>query len=276
MSLSASTQQEFADMEDKENAAIDDFDYEQARFYHEAKKKMETKNVEEATKHYEQQLEDYKAKFEEILMKKKEENEKKYNEEVAAARERLRVRVNDISEEQKRELKELEERWREAREFQKAQIEKTVTTLLTSSQFLARSQKFDEAIEMRDKARALQKRKKHPQIEECDTEYNAQFQEMLLRHEGVLNEIVEQYDELMNLLEEKKEAADKAAEAECSIDNAYGTVEIMDIALTDPEHPETAIPVVQHFSPRAAKMRRQQSQLVADDELEEEEKEKAE
>lgn len=263
-------------MEDKENAAIDDFDYEQARFYHEAKKKMETKNVEEATKHYEQQLEDYKAKFEEILMKKKEENEKKYNEEVAAARERLRVRVNDISEEQKRELKELEERWREAREFQKAQIEKTVTTLLTSSQFLARSQKFDEAIEMRDKARALQKRKKHPQIEECDTEYNAQFQEMLLRHEGVLNEIVEQYDELMNLLEEKKEAADKAAEAECSIDNAYGTVEIMDIALTDPEHPETAIPVVQHFSPRAAKMRRQQSQLVADDELEEEEKEKAE
>ena len=276
MSLSASTQQEFADMEDKENAAIDDFDYEQARFYHEAKRKMETKNVEEATKHYEQQLEDYKAKFEEILMKKKEENENKYNEEVAAARERLRVRINDISEEQKRELKELEERWREAREFQKAQIEKTVTTLLTSSQFLARSQKFDEAIEMRDKARALQKRKKHPQIEECDAEYNAQFQEMLLRHEGVLNEIVEQYDELMNLLEEKKEAADKAAEAECSIDNAYGTVEIMDIALTDPEHPETAIPVVQHFSPRAAKMRRQQSQLVADDELEEEEKEKAE
>ena len=265
----SSTQREFADMDEQEQRAIDDFDYEHAMFIHETKNQMQTTNVEDATRHYEQQLQAYKENYEKILLEKQEENMRRYEADLEAARVRLKQRIHELAEEQKRELKELEERWREARQFQQEQINKTVTTLLQSSQFLARSQKFHEAIEMRDKARALQKQKRHPQIDECDAEYNAQFQEMLQRHEIVLDELVQQHEEFVNLLNEKREAADKAAEAECSIDSAYGTVEIMDMALTDPDHPETAIPVVQHFSPRSAKMRRGRSRIV-EEELEEE------
>lgn len=252
----SSTHQEFASMDAEENAAIEDYNYEQAMFIHNAKNQMQNTNIEDATKHYEAQLQAYKEKFEKILEEKKAENQRVFEEAVDAARARLKDRINDLAAAQQQELRDLEDRWREARDFQKAQIAKTVETLLTSSQFLARSQKFHEAIEMRDKARALEKRKKHPQVEECDAEYNAQFQEMLMRHEAALNELVEQHEELIGLLNDKREAADKAAEAECSIDNAYGTVEIMDMALCDEDHPETAIPVVQHFSPRALRGRR--------------------
>lgn len=246
--------QDFDDLDKQELDAINDYDYETARFLCETRREMRNTNIQDATEHYTQQLEDYNTKFAKLLEEKKARNEENYQRDVEAALQRLEQRIDAMAEAQLRDLKELEGRWREARAYQTAQIEKSVRTLLSSSQLLAKSRRFDEAIEMRDKAREIEGRKKQPKIEECDREFREQFEQTLIRQELAFNELIEQHNELLALLEDKREAADRTAEAECSIDTAYAAVEIMDVALADDKNPDAAIPVVKHFSPRANKV----------------------
>ena len=250
------TNAKFDEIDDDEARAIEEYNYEQAEFLYNSRCVMADAHVDEAKKHYEQQLTNYNNRFAELLEQKRNMNQQKYDSDCSEARERLRQRIDDLSAAQLNELHELEDRWREAREFQRAQIEKTVQTLLSSSQLLAKSHRYQEAIAMRDKARAIQKRQRHPKIDECDADFQEQFKQMLLRHEQAFEELIAQHEALIALFQEKLEAANNTAAAECNIDEAYASVEIMDTALLDTRNQDAAVAVVQHFSPRANKTRR--------------------
>lgn len=251
--MKSSQTEKYDDMDADEAKAIEEYDYEQARFLYNSKCVMKEAHVKEAKVHYEKQLSNYKDKFAELLTQKLQENQEKYDQDCEEARQRLQQRMDELAEAQKGELHELEERWREARAYQKEQINKTVRTLLSSSQLLAKSHRYDEAIDMRDKARALEKRNLHPKIIECDQDFEEQFKQMLLRQEQAFEELINQHEALLDLYREKLAAANNTAKAECQIDEAYASVEIMDTALLDKANPDAAVAVVQHFSPRANK-----------------------
>ncbi|KAK8860200.1 hypothetical protein M9Y10_011864 [Tritrichomonas musculus] len=254
------TNQKFNEIDADEARAIEEYDYEQAQFLYNSRCVMQDAHINEAKNHYEQQLQNYKERFAELLQKKQQENEDKFNHDCDEARQRLQQRIEDLDASQKAELRELEQRWREARNYQQKQVDKTVQTLLSSSQLLAKSHRYQEAIEMRDKARTMQKRHHHPNIDECDEDFQDQFKQMLLRQEQAFEELIAQHEALIDLYREKLEAANNTAEAECQIDEAYMSVEIMDTALLDTRNQDAAVAVVQHFSPRARKSGRRSLQ----------------
>ncbi|OHS97732.1 hypothetical protein TRFO_35975 [Tritrichomonas foetus] len=263
---SADTTAKFDEIDDDEAKAIEEYNYEQAEFLYNSRCVMAEAHITEAKNHYEDQRQKYNDRFLDLLNQKRSQNQEKFEHDCEEARQRLQQRIEDLNASQKDELHELEGRWREARSYQRTQIEKTVETLLSSSQLLAKSHRYQEAIAMRDKARGIQRRQRHPKIDECDADFQEQFKQMLLRHEQAFEELIAQHEALIRLFEEKLEAANNTAEAECHIDEAYASVEIMDTALLDTKNQDAAVPVVQHFSPRANKSRRGlQSSLVLEE-----------
>lgn len=256
-----------ADFDEQEIEAINGYDYEQALFLNQAREELRRTNVADATAHYEEQLEKCSRTYLERLDSKKDENRVQYEQALKEAQERLSERADALEASQMNDLRDLEGRWRAAREQEREQIAQTVETLLSSSQLLASSRHYHEAIEMRDKARALQSRVKHASIEECDSGFRKQFEDTLRRHEQAFAELEAQHVSFTKLLEAKWKAADRTAEAESKIDDAYASVEIMNTALEDDMNPEVAIPVVQHFSPRSKKSpskSRMRSELTED------------
>jgi hypothetical protein len=264
---------DIAEMEEEEGEAIENYDYEKAMFLTAARKELRNTNIQDATAHYERQLEEYTIQFQQLLGRKKAANEEKYQRECKAATDRLQVRIDELAAAQKSDLEDLEKRWREARDEARAQIDKTVQTLLSSSKLLAKSKRFQEAIAIRDKARKIQSRKRHPSIDAVDQDYQDQFGQMLLRHEHAFDEMVARHEALLELFKEKRDTADRTAEGEHTVDGAYAPVEIMDTALCDTKNADVCIPVLQHFSPRAKKpaSRLQKSTSTLDGRNEEEE-----
>ena len=240
------------DMDAQELEAINEYDYEKAMLLYERQNQLRAMNVEEAKEHYEQQMLNRSEELVEILRQRLEENEARFKEDTENARKRLQQRIEDLAAAQNDDMQKLEARWRAAREYQKKQIDKTVETMLSSSQLLAKSRQFQEAIEMRDKARAIEARKKHPSLDQIDAEFKQQFQIMLVRHERAFKELIAQHRDLVRLFEEKLNTANRTAEAECDIGHASSTLKIMNTALADSLNQEAAVPVVQHFSPRSS------------------------
>jgi hypothetical protein len=234
----------------EERAAIQDYDYEKARFLAELRQVVHRSNVEDATAHYEQELDKYNTGLAEILARKKAVNEVRYESELSIEKERLERQVSDLEETQRAELEDLEARWREARAHEKERVEKTVVTLLSSSKALAKSHRFDEAISLRDEARTTQKRVRHPNIDKIDADYENQFRETLLKYEQTFRELIDQHEAFKLLLREKQGVADQTAQSEDRVEAAYGTIEVMDTALGDARHPDVTLPVVKHFSQR--------------------------
>jgi hypothetical protein len=240
----------FNEIDADEQAAIDSYDYEKARFLASARAELRNTNVKDATDHYERELKKYNTHFAKRLSDTKARNQQKYDTDSELAKEQLRTRIDELAELQHTELEALEARWREARSQERDQVSKSIDTLLSSSQLLAKSHRFGEAIAMRDRARAMQKRARHPNIEAVDAEYQEQFRRTLLRHNKALEELLAQHDALLNLLAERRDAADRTAEADLDVKAAYASVEIIDVAMCDEENQDVCIPVVRHFSPR--------------------------
>ena len=240
------------DIDAQELSAIEDYDYEKAMLLHESRLDKRSMNIEDAKGHYEQQMVMQSEELTETLKNRLQANLDKFKQEEENARKRLQQRIEDLAVAQRDDMQKLEARWREAREHQKKQIDNTVETMLASSQLLAKSKEFHKAIEMRDKARAIQARKSHPSIDQIDAEFRAQFQAMLKRHEQAFKELMSQHQDLIQLFEEKLNTANITAEAEFDSKYACSTRQIMDAALGDAENPEAAVPVVQHFSPRSS------------------------
>jgi DNA repair exonuclease SbcCD ATPase subunit len=237
-------------LEVSEQEAIANYDYEQARFIVASRQKLRDENIAEATRHYEQELEEYNRKFSEILSKKKARNQEAYERDLEDAKQRLRKQIAELEAIQKNELNALQKRWQEARSYQQKQICQTVETLLSSSQLLAKAHRFDEAISMRNKAQMTQKRVRHPSIDEIDEDYGGQFKQALARHEQAFQELIKQHEAFKVLLSERQKAADETAQSEDNIEAAYASVEIMDTALFDEKNPDVTLPVLKHFSPR--------------------------
>jgi tetratricopeptide (TPR) repeat protein len=257
------TDAKFKDIEIDEQAAIEAYDYEKAKFLAAAQTNLQNANVEDATHHYEQQLEEYNARLAQLLHDRKATNEQAYQDECAAAKDRLQRRVEELTLLQEGELRALEARWKEARQREHNQIQKTIDTLLSSSQLLAKSHRFQEAIAMRDKARALQKRVRHPGIEAVDADYQEQFGQTLRRHSEAFDELISHHEAFVKLLQERRDAADRTAEADSNVGAAYGSVEVMGVALSDTKNREVTIPVLRRFSPR--KMRNDPIGQLQDD-----------
>jgi ribosomal protein S12 methylthiotransferase accessory factor YcaO len=146
---------------------------------------------------------------------------------------------------------------------------KSASTLLSSSQLLAKSHRFTEAIAMRDKARAMQSRVRHPTIKAIDTEYQEQFRQTLSRHKCTLKDLVAQHEALLKFLAEKRDAANRTAEADSDVRAAYASVEIIDVAMGDDQNQDVCIPVVRHFSPKKSASRSRGSASLRADEEEE-------
>jgi hypothetical protein len=244
----------FREIEVNELAAIADYDYEKARFLATTRAELQTSNVVDATQHYQQQLAEYNNRCQQLLNDKKAANEQHYQEECGAAKRRLQKRVEELALLQEEELRELTGSWKEARRREQVAIEKTIAGLLSSSQLLAKSHRFQEAITMRDRARALEKSPTHPEIEIVDKDYKAQFERTLTRHEHAFSELTSQHEAFVKLLQEKRAVADRTAEAESGIGAAYGSVEVMGVVLGDRKNRDVALPIVKHFSPRTLKI----------------------
>jgi hypothetical protein len=241
---------DYGSLEKDEAAAIQSYDYEKARFLAESCRDLRAANVQDARAHYERELERYNTVFSEILADKKARHRAAYEDAVSKATENLRSQILQLAEVQKQELQELEARWKNARRFQLRGVQKKVATLLSSSQLLAQSHRFEAAISMRDSARATEKRSRHPSIDAVDDDYTGQFKQTLERHKQEFAELIEQHKALKLLLSERRRVADEIAEAEDDVEAANASVEIMDTALRDRNNREVAVPVVRHFSPR--------------------------
>jgi hypothetical protein len=244
---------DYVEIDRDEMIAIRNYDYEKAMFLAAAREEMQQSSLEEVTRHYQHELDAHNAKLLEELSAKKVLNATRFREDCQEALDNLRTVIDEMAASQRQELDDLAKQWNEARDFHQKQIQTAVDALLASSQRIAEARKYQEAIELRDKARALERKKRHPRIEDCDRDFECQFQDMLQRHELAFDELIAQHDAMLRLLNEKKVSADKVAEAESMIGEAFATVDIIDAALCDKKNADITLPIVKHFSPRAAK-----------------------
>jgi hypothetical protein len=240
----------YSSLDADEDQAIMNYDYEKARFIVDSREQIRNTNVEDATRHYDQELVEYNRKISDILAKKKAINQTTHDAEIAWAKSRLRQQIVELAEVQKKELCALETRWREAREYERGQVAQTVVRLLSSSRLLAKSHRFEEAISMRDRARSTEKRVRHASLDEVDAGYSEQFEQLLVRYKQSFQELIDQHNAYKRLLVQKRKLADQTAESEDDVEAAYAPVEIMDAALCDGKNPDVAVTVLQHFSPR--------------------------
>jgi hypothetical protein len=237
----------------EEQNAIEEFDYERAQFLFEVRRTHRNSVVRDVTNHYEEELDKYNRDCATILARKMAENQLQYENDLAKEKERLDKQISDIAEEQKDELRKLEERWKEAQAAQRKQIDTTIRALLDSAQVMAKSHRFDEAISLRDTARDTQKRERHPSIDAINTDYQNQFREALARHGSAFQEVIDEHVAFTKVLKERQNVADRTAEAENRCHTTHGVVAVMECALGDQKHPTVAAPVLRHFSPRRNK-----------------------
>jgi hypothetical protein len=242
---------DYAMLDEVEQEAIQGYDYEKARFLFNAQRTLRSSRAKDATLHYERELENYTQQFTAVLARKKAANELQYEEELAKEKGRLENQINELTAAQEEELRGIEARWREARTFQERRLETTVTTLLRSSQLMARSRRFDDAISLRDRARATKaSADKNADMDQLNADYEKEFKEALVRHEQVFQEMIEQHEAFKRLLKERQNVADETAEAADRVEAAYSSVTVMDTALRDRINADVAGPVLKHFSPR--------------------------
>jgi hypothetical protein len=88
-------------------------------------------------------------------------------------------------------------------------------------------------------------------LTEVDAEFEKEFGETVGRHEKAFDDLIRRHRAYMQLLNEHRKVADQVAESSNRVDAAYGTIEVMDIALSDRRNPGVAVPIVRHFSPRS-------------------------
>lgn len=240
----------FDEVDACEADAIANYDYEKAQYLYETRLAMNVTDVNDQQNHYQEQLENYTNHYNEILNQTKEHNQQQYEKDCEEAKQRLQQRLEELVAQQQAEMDALQEKWKEARENEKEHVEKNVQTLLSSSQLLAKSHRYTEAIAMRDKAMTIKKHVRQPEIDQCDSDFRNQFDQMYERHEKAIKELIAQHEALIQLFNEKLEANNKTAEANYRIEDAYASVEIMDTVLEQSKNPSATIAVVQHFSPR--------------------------
>jgi F0F1-type ATP synthase membrane subunit b/b' len=84
--------------------AIANYDYEKAMFLTAARNELRNTNVQDATAHYEHQLEEYTKRLTARLDQTKAANEEKYQQECRQATDRLQVRMGELAATQKRGL----------------------------------------------------------------------------------------------------------------------------------------------------------------------------
>jgi hypothetical protein len=150
------TERDSTSFDTEEAIAIDNYDFEKAQFLREARNELRTTLADDARRDYERELEAYTLRFSEILAAKKAKNETEFEKAQADANTRLRAKIDELSVIHREELRALEARWRAARDQVQQEAAKTVGALLSSSKLLAQIERYDQAISMRDRARATE------------------------------------------------------------------------------------------------------------------------
>lgn len=233
-----------------EESAIDNYDYEQAMILYQAKQNLHKTDIEAQTEHYSKQLDCFNEQIQNNLAIEKEKNQLIYEEACKKAEEDVDLQIMTLSSQQLDEMKALEAKWRDAREFERVQIMKKVENLLHSSKLLAKSHHFQEAIEMRDQAIKIRDSRHHPEIDQCDADYRKQFSILQEKHARALDDVVEQYYSLLRLLKQQLETNNTTAEAASIVDGATGPIQIMNTVINSSKNRDATIAVVQAVSPR--------------------------
>ena len=247
---STDSDQQLPDFAPTVEEAIENYDYEKAaRIYQTHIDKHQT-DISFQTEHYCKERDNINKEIQKKLEEEKANNQQIYENELQEAKSNLDKQITELSSQQLDEMKELEAKWREARESERAEIMKKVDVLLHSSQLLAKSHKFDEAIELRDKAFAYRDAPRHEEIEKVDKEYREQFELLLEKHHHVLNELITQYNSLCTMITQKLETNNQTAEAAFAVEEASVPLHIMNYVAEKNENREATIAVVKTLSPR--------------------------
>jgi len=266
MSFGVDSDQQTTDTQTVEDA-IENFDYEKAAAIYQATLDIQNTDVTFQAEHYCKERDSINDEIKKKLLEEKAKNQQIYEEERKNAQKNLDIEISRLSSRQLSEMKELEAKWREARESERAEIMKKVDALLHSSQILAKSHKFDEAIALRDKAYAIRDAPRHEEIETVDAEYRERFELLLENHQHALTELIIQYNSLLTVISQKLETNNQTAEAAFAVEGASVPLHIMDYIVKHSDNREATIAVVKSVSPRKLGKKSHNSNLQSPNKL---------
>jgi len=238
---------------EKENSAIDDFNFEEAsRIYNEF---LESKkqNVIKQEDHYNQERESYEEENSREMAYEIEQLEINYENRVIFINKDFDAKISDLSDTQRDNLQNIEAEWKEAREFARTRVMVRVESMLRTSQELARSHVYDRAISLRDQARALENEPNSEEIIHCNAQFEGRMRTVLERHKTELKKLQTLRSNALKSAKNQHDLDLASIEAKHRIIGADSSRLIMDSIISSQGVNESTKEVIRSFSPRSRK-----------------------
>jgi hypothetical protein len=152
---------------------------------------------------------------------------------------------------QRAEASELEHRWSAARSAEGLRKAEHAQVELRTACVLAMCDKFDEAIETRNRARSLLTDDQAPSLRKIDADYTTQYRVMIARHETEFRDLFGHLNSLIQGLKDKAEGQRSAAQAMLKSQNATDKRRLIEKVMQSPVSPIGRDRVIHAFSPRS-------------------------
>ena len=236
-----------------ELAAIDEYDYEQARILYEARLARDQEDFDDVHNHYLEEVERSKALQDAQCEQELEQTRRRYQELADEVNTNFQKDFNEIVERQQQEIKVLQEKWTAAKEEVQKRVNKEINEMLKSSKELAKTHKYEEAIGLRDKAFSMKQDTNLPQFQEVNQFYQNFSDAMLARHKIELEERRQQYDADIQTLQSKCDQLNIQIQVRNDVSKMNLSHELIADVLNSDKDTNTQTSVVRMLSPRSQK-----------------------
>jgi hypothetical protein len=145
----------------------------------------------------------------------------------------------------------LAQRWREARALELARNLEIANAQLDTARTLAIAYAFDEAVQLRDAAYALQNNEKAENVKAVDRDFVGRWRDMTKRHAQDYQLLYDHVNSHILVLKNKAEFQKQAAEATLKAEEAATTTMILDKVCENAVSPVAREKVFQAYSPRS-------------------------
>ena len=237
----------------EELEAIDAYDYEKARLIYEAGCQQEKDDLEETKNQYQEELERSIAVQESECQQRIAQTKQHYEEMADKLTNEFTKDFNKIVERQNKEIEDAKKSWGNARDDAKRRVNKQIQNKLKSSQELAKSHKYEEAIQLRDTAFSMKDNDKLPEFVEVDKFYNDLLNAMLKRHKAELAERKGRYESDIALINKKCECSARCSELQRDVENSDLSPKLMKTAFSSKKDKTQTLSLVKMLSPRSKK-----------------------
>jgi hypothetical protein len=152
---------------------------------------------------------------------------------------------------QREEAGALEERWRAARDAEGRRKAEHAQVELRTACVLAMCDKFDAAIETRNRAQSLLTDDRTPPLRRLDADFTAQYRAMIARHEVEFRDLFAHLNSLIQALKGRAEGQRSAAHAVLQTQNATDRKRLIEKVVQSQVSPTGRERVIHAFSPRS-------------------------